>query len=45
VHPLQRDQLEEALHALLGRRHAEVLPDREDRRGELVEILDRANVG
>src|SRR4051812_4404120 len=44
VHPLGSDLVEEALHALLRRRHAEVLADREHRRGELVQIGDGADV-
>src|SRR5262245_604114 len=44
VHALGGDLVEELPHALLGRRHAEVLADREDSACELVEIFDRANV-
>src|SRR5207253_1975383 len=44
VHTLERDLVEEALHALLGGSHPEVLADRENRGCELVEIFDRANV-
>jgi hypothetical protein len=38
VHALDRQVLREALHALLGRLHAEVLPDREDCLAELLEV-------
>jgi hypothetical protein len=38
VHALDREVSREALHALLGRLHAEVLADREDRLAELVEV-------
>src|SRR5436190_20524398 len=44
MHALGRDLVEEALHALLRRRHTEVLADREDGRAELVEILDGADL-
>jgi hypothetical protein len=44
VHSLERDQIGEALHALLVCRHAEVLPDREHAAGELVEVFDGADL-
>ena len=42
VHALDREVLRETLHALLGRLHAEVLPDREDGVRELGEVRGRA---
>jgi hypothetical protein len=44
VHPLERHQVDEALHTLLVRNHAEVLADRKHAAGELVEVLHRAHV-
>ena len=41
VHALDGQVLREALHALLGRLHAEVLADREDRLPELLDVLAR----
>ena len=42
VHALDREVPREALHALLGRLHPEVLADREDRLAELLEVARRA---
>jgi hypothetical protein len=40
MHPLERQEARETLHALLVRDHAEVLADRKDGACELVEVLD-----
>jgi hypothetical protein len=44
MHPLERQEARETLHALLVRDHAEVLADRENGARELVEVLDSPDV-
>src|SRR2546426_4576241 len=44
VHPLERDLVGEAPHALLGRDHSEVLAERKDGRGEFVEVPNRSHL-